>query len=247
MRSSLNPPWRAIALVLVTAALLGATPRPMPRYIPCLVAPPEEPRAPADLGVVTPLMPMRLPPPSPLGALPPVHLWNINTHAEATLRLYREDGSLDDEAAVELDRLLADARRPGKPPEVAAIDRRLLRLLFRAIYHFQASEVELVSGYRKPWRYAEGFHGKARAVDFRLVGVEARDVAAYLRGMPRVGVGLYTHPRTKWVHLDVRDHSYHWVDGTPPGKRWGAARLPMNFQEMEARDAEYSEGDDLPE
>ena len=192
-------------------------------------------------------LPLSVPAPSPLGLLPPLHLWNINTNAEATVRLYRGDGSLDEGAARELDRLLADGRRPGRPPEVAEMDRRLLRLLFRAAYHFRGTEVELVSGYRKPWRYGEGYHGKGRAVDFRLVGVEAKELAAYLRQQPRVGVGLYTHPRTRWVHLDVRERSYHWVDGTPPGKRWGAARLPSDQRALEARDADYDEGDDLPE
>jgi uncharacterized protein YcbK (DUF882 family) len=166
---------------------------------------------------------------------------------EATLRLYRGDGALDEEAAAALDGLLADARRPGKPREVKEVDRRLLRLLFRAAYHFKATEVELVSGYRRPGRWAEGHHGKGRALDFRLPGVEAREVAAYLRQQPRVGVGLYTHPRTRWVHLDVRERSYHWVDATPPGKRWGAARLPSDPRALDQLDASYTDGDDLPE
>lgn len=249
MRSALNPPWRAISLVLATAVLLGAIPRSSSSPIPCLVASREDKDTivPVDLGILGPLMPIHLSAPSLLGLLPPVSLWNINTDTRMTLQLYRKDGVLDEDAASSLDRLLADARRAGKPPIVTRMDRRLLQLLFRTAYHFQASEIELVSGYRRPWRYAEGFHGKARAIDFRLVGVDAREVAAYLRGLPRVGVGLYTHPRTRWVHLDVRDRSYHWIDGTPPGKRWGAARFPMNFHEMEARDAAYEEADDLPE
>jgi uncharacterized protein YcbK (DUF882 family) len=236
-----------VTLVLLSASLLAFAPRPPPRHIPLLATPPEPPRVALDLGPPSSLLPLRLTVPSPLASLPPLRLWNINTFAEATLRLYGADGALDEEAAAGLDRLLADARRAGKPPEVARMDRRLLRLLFRAAYHFGAREVELVSGYRRPWRYAEGLHGKARAVDFRLVGVEAPEVAAYLRTLPRVGVGLYTHPRTRWVHLDVRDHSYHWVDGTPPGRRWGAARLPMDHHALEERDADYEEGDDLPE
>jgi uncharacterized protein YcbK (DUF882 family) len=236
-----------VTLVLFSAALLAFAPRPPPRAILFLAAPPEPPRTPPDLGTPLPLLPLRFTLPSPLASLPPLRLRNINTHAEATLRLYGADGVLDEVAAGELDRLLADARRAGRPPEITRVDRRLLRLLFRAAYHFGAREVELVSGYRRPWRFAEGFHGKARAVDFRLVGVEAPEVAAYLRTLPRVGVGLYTHPRTRWVHLDVREHSYHWVDGTPPGKRWGAARLPMDHRALDERDAAYHEGDDLPE
>lgn len=197
--------------------------------------------------VVESLLPLSLRLPSALGSMPSLHFFNINSLASATLRLYRDDGSLDDEAAARLDLLLADTSRPGKPPEVAPIDRRLLRLLFRVAYHFNITEVELVSGFRKPRRFAEGLHGKARAIDFRLVGVDAPLVAAYLRGVPRVGVGLYTHPRTRWVHLDVRDRSYHWADATPPGKRWGAAPMTMDHRALDELDSGYEQGDDLPE
>ena len=242
-----SPPRGAIVLILLLAASLAWAPRPTPRPVASLELPQEPPPTPLDLGPLLPLLPMHVAAPSPFAALSPIHLWNINTQAEATLRLYGADGVLDEEAARALDLLLADARRPGRPPEVATMDRRLLRLLFRAAYHFGVQEVELVSGYRRPWRFAEGYHGKARAMDFRLVGVDAPEVAAYLRTLPRVGVGLYTHPRTRWVHLDVRDHSYHWVDSTRPGKRWGAVRLPADQRTLDERDADYDEGDDRPE
>ena len=42
---------------------------------------------------------------------------------------------------------------------------------------------------------------------------------------PRAGVGIYTNPRTQFVHLDVRDQSYHWVDASPPGVKWHEAQL----------------------
>ena len=60
-------------------------------------------------------------------------------------------------------------------------------------------------------------------------------LAAYLRGLPRVGVGIYTHPRTQFVHLDVRDQSYHWLDASPPGVKW---------REMQLRDAGASKRDE---
>ncbi|MCS6898651.1 MAG: DUF882 domain-containing protein [Polyangiaceae bacterium] len=234
-------------LVLLFASLLAFAPRPPPHTIPLLSSPSEPPRSLPDLDPPSSLLPLHFAAASSLASLPPLRLWNVHTRAEATLRLYGADGALDEDAAAGLDRLLSDARRAGKPPEVARMDRRLLRLLFRAAYHFGAREVELVSGYRRPWRRAEGLHGKAKAVDFRLVGVDAPEVAAYLRTLPRVGVGLYTHPRTRWVHLDVRERSYHWVDGTPPGRLWGAAQWPMDYRALEERDAAYQEGDDLPE
>lgn len=243
LRGAPGFPARAVAAVLAVAALLGLAPRPGPAPLRAPSPPPTEPLHPLDLPPVEPWLPLSLRAPSRLGALPPLHIRNINTLEEAEVRLHDDLGALDEEAAAQLDRLLADGRRPGQPHVVAPIDRRLLRLVFRVAHHFGAREVEVISGYRQPRRYAEGLHGKARAVDFRLAGVEAPDVAAYARGLPRVGVGLYTHPRTRWVHLDVRDRSYHWVDGTGPGRRWGAVRLPTEQRRLDEQDAS-DEGDD---
>jgi hypothetical protein len=60
-----------------------------------------------------------------------------------------------------------------------------------------------------------------------------------------VGVGIYTHPKTQFVHLDVRDRSFHWLDGSPPGVRWRERRLADPAQPK--RDAAYVNVLDLPE
>lgn len=244
-RSSASPPWPAILAALLLAAVASRAPRPPAPAIRLLDPPPSpSPPAPIDLGPLGPLLlsHARAAPPS-FAELPALRVFNALD--EAHLRLYAPDGSLDPQALDRLDHLLADARRPGKPPEIAPIDRRLLQLVFKAAYHFGAEEIEVVSGYRKPRRFAEGLHAKARAIDFRLVGVDAPEVAVFFRQHPRVGVGLYTHPRTRWIHLDTRDRSYHWIDATPPGRRWGEARLPAAG--LDELDASYNERDDLPE
>src|SRR5258708_20103469 len=48
-------------------------------------------------------------------------------------------------------------------------------------------------------------------------GARDDEVARYARSLGFVGVGLY--PRSGFVHLDVREHSYFWVDGSAPGQR----------------------------
>jgi uncharacterized protein YcbK (DUF882 family) len=196
------------------------------------------------------------PPPPPLASapaprqassrfalLPALRIQNQTTREQRTLRLYDADGHIDEAAARELDELLCDARRPQQH-ESTRLDRRTLQLLFKAAYHFQSSEVEVVSAYRKPGRRREGPHGNGSAIDFRLLGVSARDLASYLRRVPRTGVGVYTHPKTQYVHLDSREHSFHWLDASPPRRHWreksiGAADLPQ-------RDALYSALQDLP-
>jgi hypothetical protein len=74
--------------------------------------------------------------------------------------------------------------------------------------------------------------------------VYAGRLAAYLRGLPRVGVGIYIHPRTQFVHLDVRDQSYHWIDASPPGVKWRERQL--HDAHAEKRDAAWTAQSDLP-
>jgi uncharacterized protein YcbK (DUF882 family) len=177
-------------------------------------------------------------------ALPALHIENQTTHEALDIKLYDTVGNIDEGAALRLDALLCDARVP-KQPQTTRINRRTLQLLYKAAYHFGLYEIEVVSAYRKPGRHREGFHGTGSAIDFRLRGLSAALLAAYLREQPRTGVGVYTHPKTQYVHLDSRDMSFHWLDASPPRRRWreksiGAADLP-------ARDRAYRPRDDLPE
>ncbi len=94
------------------------------------------------------------------------------------------------------------------------------------------------------WREHAGRHTSGDALDFKLTGVPAAQLAAYLRGLSRVGVGIYTHPRTQYVHLDVRDQSYHWLDASPPGVTWRERRIGDPAQAK--RDALWTASSDLP-
>jgi hypothetical protein len=100
--------------------------------------------------------------------------------------------------------------------------------------------VVIVSG----WRERGGRHAKGEAVDFRLDGVYAPTIAAYLRSLPRVGVGIYTHPDTQFVHVDVREPSYAWVDGSAPGVHGWERQLGLPHADK--RDAGYQPEMDLP-
>jgi uncharacterized protein YcbK (DUF882 family) len=176
-------------------------------------------------------------------ALWPLRITYVNTGLATTIRLYDGSGKLDKDAAAQLDDLLCDVRDPAHP-RTTTLDRRTLQLLFRAAYHFRSRDVVVISGYRKPGRRPEGKHGEGRAVDFRLPKVRASTLAAYLRTLPKVGVGLYTHRATQFVHLDSRDKSYHWLDPSPPGV--SMPEKPLGGGNL-ARDATYAPTDDLPE
>jgi len=177
-------------------------------------------------------------------ALWPLRIAYMNTQQSTTIRLYDASGRIDRTAAAQLDELLCDVRDPAHP-RTTTLDRRTLQLLFRAAYHFRAREVEVISAYRKPGRRPEGRHGEGRAIDFRLPKVRAAALAAYLRTLPRVGVGLYTHRATQFVHLDSREKSYHWLDPSPPGVF--LPERPLAGSDLAKRDATYAPTDDMPE
>jgi uncharacterized protein YcbK (DUF882 family) len=152
---------------------------------------------------------------------------------------------VDEREASRLDALLADTRDPKNCAQIS-LDRRTLQLAVRAALHFHVVEVQVVSAYRKPGRRREGPHASGKAIDFKLPGVPARTLASYLRTLPRVGVGVYTHPKTLFVHLDDRERSFHWLDASPPGRTW--RELPLGGgMGLIKRDAAYARRDDWPE
>jgi uncharacterized protein YcbK (DUF882 family) len=173
-----------------------------------------------------------------------VRVVNVNSRKASVIRLYDERGRFDEAAAVELDQLLADSRDP-EDVKTKELDRRVYQLAYRAAYHFHAKVMEVISAYREPKRRDEGRHGAGRALDFRLGNVSAPALAAYLRQQPRVGVGVYTHPNTQFVHVDDRDRSYFWVDASPPGRHWRERQLGVPGAAK--RDAAYAPKLDWPE
>ena len=178
-------------------------------------------------------------------ALAPISVTNRNTNAHADVRLYSEHGSLELSALKELMRVacsVPDAADKENGEVAEPLDNRLVQLAVRASYHFHAAPIVIVSALRKG---AHGKHGSGEALDFKLDGVSATALAAYVRTFPRAGIGIYTHPKTQYVHVDVRDRSYHWVDGSPPGVTWREQLLTDRTQA--ARDASYVAAMDLPE
>jgi uncharacterized protein YcbK (DUF882 family) len=184
-------------------------------------------------------------PEAPFARLPSLRFSNQSTRESAVVRLYDDRGHIDEREASRLDLLLADTRDPKNCASIP-LDRRTLQLAVRAALHFHALELQVVSAYRKPGRRREGPHASGKAIDFKLPGVPARTLASYLRTLPRVGVGVYTHPKTLFVHLDDREHSFHWLDASPPGRSWRELSLGGGVGLIK-RDAAYARRDDWPE
>jgi uncharacterized protein YcbK (DUF882 family) len=166
--------------------------------------------------------------------LEPIDVMNVTARTTARIRLYARDGEVDETARADLERVASN------DPEPHPLAVRVEQLVMKAAYHFDAARVLVVSG----WRENAGRHGTGDAVDFKLQGVPAALLAAYLRKLARVGVGVYTHPRTQFVHLDVREESYHWLDASPPGVKWREWQL--RDPHGKERDASWTEEGDLP-
>jgi uncharacterized protein YcbK (DUF882 family) len=168
--------------------------------------------------------------------LPALTVENPNSRGVASIKLYTEDGSVDAAAFDAFKQLVGDGKHP------APMNRRVVQLMVKAAAHFDANHVVVVSAYRPGRRGGPHAHGVA--IDFKLPGTSARALAAYLRTLPRVGVGIYTHPQTQFVHVDVRETSWHWIDASPPGRTWREAPLPD--KNRIPRDATYTPEADLP-
>jgi hypothetical protein len=178
---------------------------------------------------------LRAPPRPPWAQdLEPVGVECPNTNATAKVRLYRDDGELDTEALAVFEETVAET------PDAHGLNPRTIQLAMKAAYHFGAKKMTVVSSYRP----GHGPHAAGDALDFRLGGVSAAALAAYLRTLPRAGVGVYTNPRTQYVHIDARDQSFHWLDASPPGKTWREARIAD--PKREARDDAWTADGDLP-
>lgn len=178
-------------------------------------------------------------------SLAAIDVKNKTTSSRMKIRLYGDDGTIDRAAARAFMRVASRELDPHDRADgdvAEPLDTRLVQLAFRAAYHFGGKPIVIVSATRKG---AHGKHGTGEALDFQVEGVRAATLAAYVRTFPRAGVGIYTHPKTQYVHLDVRDRSFHWLDGSPPGVSWRERRLADRSQEK--RDAAYTNVLDLPE
>ena len=108
---------------------------------------------------------------------------------------------------------------------------RVLELMYRAVTHFEAPYVHVVSGFRTT--RSSSRHSQGRAVDMVLPGVPDRRLARFLQEQGYVGVGVY--PTSGFVHLDVRERSHFWVDRSGPGQR--SRRRPVQHARARRMDS----------
>jgi uncharacterized protein YcbK (DUF882 family) len=144
---------------------------------------------------------------------PMLALVSINTGDRVELRASTDRGGFRAEEMDHAAFVLREAHSGNEHP----IEPRLLDVVYRIQRHFDAQEVRVISGYRTPRGRSGSNHGKGRAMDVVVPGASDEDVAKFARELGYVGVGVYPH--SGFVHVDVRERSYFWVDASLPGKR----------------------------
>lgn len=133
-----------------------------------------------------------------------ISLSNINTRERYKLVRMVSDGKLTADGREKLTRLLRDTRhkKQKKVPD------RLLWEIYNAAQHFDRPVV-IVSGYRSKDRKTSR-HSHGHAADFRLEGIDPKAVWEHCQSRKKLGCGYY--PKSGFVHFDVRDKDYTWID-----------------------------------
>ena len=205
--------WRVVALLALVAVLawLGVSPSEI-----ASAAPPKA--APKANGYAHSVQTWHTPPPGRVAphddagrALLALSALNTNEHVE--LSPLTDSGSFNDAA---LDRLATFAREPSSGQK-HPMHPRLVDLIYRIQTQFVAVEIRLLSGFRAPHGGRLSNHGRGRAMDIIVPGHGDEEVARFVREQGFVGVGVY--PTSGFIHVDVRDRSYFWIDASGPGKR----------------------------
>ena len=165
-----------------------------------------------------------------------LRLSSLNGMGSVELTPEHQDGGFDDAARAEVARVLGDRHTGTHAP----IDRRLIDVVFQIARHFEVGQVNVVSGFRAESRGSN--HALGRAVDLVLPGVSDEEVATFARSIGFLGVGVY--PVSGFVHVDVRTHSYFWVDRSSPGRtsrRRSRRRRGGGMQEVHGTIAQQSD------
>jgi hypothetical protein len=130
--------------------------------------------------------------------------------------------------------------------EGQAVHPRTLSLVYRAMRHFNAPHIHLISGIRRDRGGSRHTHGYA--ADVVIPGVGDETLAKYFRAQGFVGVGVYT--RAKFVHVDTREASFFWLDRSLPGKKGGKIQQILKEEAAETDQAAIARGerpeDDTP-
>jgi len=166
-------------------------------------------------------------------------IYAVNLGIRVRFFPFLADGSIDPTGMAEFERAMADKDTGATHPS----PERLLKLIYRLADHFDAKQINLISGYREPEDATESHHADASAADFMIPGVPLAAVARVARRFGHVGVGFY--PVSGFIHMDVRSgSSFFWADRSGPGK--GSCMVRIMKSHIPGFDRKWKPADDEP-
>ena len=137
-----------------------------------------------------------------------VRLFDENLRVNATVAIHH-DGSMDEATAAEVKHIFRCRQTNRERP----IARRTLAMLADLADKYEGRTIEFVSAYRvQQGESPTSPHRDARAIDFRIRGVQLQGIRDYLwRKYSEVGVGWY--PSEQFIHMDTRPtlHDTAWT------------------------------------
>jgi uncharacterized protein YcbK (DUF882 family) len=141
-----------------------------------------------------------------------IELYAVNFRENLDVELYKEDGTIDEEAVDKLNHMWRCKRTDTEK----AIEPRLYEMLSRIYDHFH-KRIELVSGFRNQKRLSS-FHFHGAASDIRIPGVSDTELHKFVTSLDTGGMGIGIYPRAGFIHVDIRpEPSFRWTDYSPPG------------------------------
>ncbi|HEY5944880.1 MAG TPA: DUF882 domain-containing protein [Kofleriaceae bacterium] len=141
-----------------------------------------------------------------------VDLYDENDHQKGHIAIWR-DGSVDSNTRT----LVKHLFRCRRTHREAMIHHTTLSMLADVAERYEGKTIEYVSAFRvQRGESKTSPHRDARAIDFRIRGVQLREIRDYLwRTYTEVGVGWY--PEGQFIHIDTRptmtDMSWTFVHG----------------------------------
>jgi uncharacterized protein YcbK (DUF882 family) len=143
----------------------------------------------------------------------PVSLYDENDHQKGTVAIWR-DGSTDEATTAEIKKLF----RCRKTHREHTMRKQTLAMIADIADRYSGKTIEYVSAYRaNRSESSTSPHRHASALDFRIRGVQLREIRDYLwKSYTHVGVGWY--PEGQYIHIDSRptlnDTSWTFLHGS---------------------------------
>lgn len=154
-----------------------------------------------------------------------VTLYRPDKDEEATFAYRDEDGTYDKDALADI----AHFFRCRLTDEEHEIDLSLIELLDEIEDHFDAPEIQIISGYRSPIRNSimsarnrrvakKSLHTEGMAADIKIAGVSNSLIRNFAYRLGRGGVGYYG--KKSFVHVDAGPfRAWGWMPPVLAGRR----------------------------